>query len=196
MHPSCSSSEAFSARTSAGRTLRYPTSENIILLSSKGGRAGGDRAGVCPGAQISGEYGGHSALDADGWFATRDRGGLDVGGYLFIEGRADDTIIRGGENIAPAPEIEDVLLAHPGVREAAVIGVPDPEWGQRLVAVIVGDADPDDLRRWARTRLRSSKTPETIVFRSELPKTETGKLLRRVLQAELEAAPACSPGLV
>ncbi len=137
------------------------------------------------GTQISGEYGGHSALDGDGWFATRDQGRLDSDGYLFIEGRADDTIIRGGENIAPA-EIEDVLLTYPGVREAAVIGMPDPEWGQRLVAVIVGEADPDEIKQWARQRLRSSKTPEAIVFRHELPKTETGKVLRRVLQAQLE----------
>jgi acyl-CoA synthetase (AMP-forming)/AMP-acid ligase II len=137
------------------------------------------------GAQISGEYGGHSVLDADGWFPTRDSGRLDADGYLFIEGRADDTIIRGGENIAPA-EIEDVLLAHPRISEAAVIGVPDPEWGQRLVAVVVGDGDAEEIRQWVRQRLRSSKTPDTIIFRPELPKTETGKLLRRVLQAELE----------
>jgi len=137
------------------------------------------------GDQISGEYGGSSGLDADGWFATRDRGRLDSGGYLFIEGRADDTIIRGGENIAPA-EIEDVLLGYPGITEAAVIGVPDPEWGQRVVAVVVGAGDPEEIREWVRKRLRSSKTPETIVFRGELPKTETGKLLRRVLVAEAE----------
>jgi acyl-CoA synthetase (AMP-forming)/AMP-acid ligase II len=147
------------------------------------------------GDQISGEYGGHSVLDAEGWFPTRDRGWIDAEGYVFIEGRADDTIIRGGENIAPA-EIEDVLIAHPGVLEAAVMGVPDPEWGQRLVAVVVrdpaaGEADPESIRSWVRSRLRSSKTPEAIVFRAELPKTETGKLLRRVLQAELDpAAPA------
>jgi len=137
------------------------------------------------GDQISGEYGGGSGLDSGGWFATRDRGRLDSGGYLFIEGRADDTIIRGGENIAPA-EIEDVLLAYPGITEAAVIGVPDPEWGQRVVAVVVGEGDPEEIRRWVKERLRSSKTPEIIVFRWELPKTETGKLLRRVLQAEAE----------
>jgi acyl-CoA synthetase (AMP-forming)/AMP-acid ligase II len=157
------------------------------------------------GDQISGEYGGqnisnhgvsnhgvsnhgvsnHGAVDGDGWFATRDRGWLDADGYLFIEGRADDTIIRGGENIAPA-EIEDVLLAFPGITEAAVLGVPDPEWGQRLVAVVVGEGDPQEIRQWVRDRLRSSKTPEEIVFRAELPKTETGKLLRRVLQSELD----------
>jgi acyl-CoA synthetase (AMP-forming)/AMP-acid ligase II len=133
--------------------------------------------------------GGNSTLDADGWFATRDRGRLDADGYLFIEGRADDTIIRGGENIAPA-EIEDVLLAHPGIAEAAVVGVPDPEWGQRLVAVLVGDGDPAEIRQWVRDRLRSAKTPDTIVFRAELPKTDTGKLLRRTLLAELETTHA------
>jgi len=141
------------------------------------------------GEQISGEYGGRSALDADGWFPTRDRGRLDADGYLFIEGRADDTIIRGGENIAPA-EIEDVLVAHPGIVEAAVIGVPDPEWGQRIVAVVVGEGDPAEVRQWVKDRLRSSKTPDTIVFRAELPKTETGKLLRRTLLAELETTHA------
>lgn len=137
------------------------------------------------GEQISGEYGGKSSLDAGGWFATRDRGRLDADGYLFIEGRADDTIIRGGENIAPA-EIEDVLLAHPGIAEAAVLGVPDPEWGQRLVAVVVGEGEPEEIKRWVRERLRSSKTPDDIVFRAELPKTDTGKLLRRVLLAEMD----------
>ncbi|MEU9288613.1 AMP-binding protein [Streptomyces sp. NPDC048275] len=141
------------------------------------------------GEQISGEYGGRSALDAEGWFATRDRGRLDAEGYLFIEGRADDTIIRGGENIAPA-EIEDVLLAHPGVVEAAVVGLPDPEWGQRIVAIVVGAGDPAEIRQWVKDRLRSSKTPDAVVFRAELPKTETGKLLRRTLLAELETTHA------
>jgi acyl-CoA synthetase (AMP-forming)/AMP-acid ligase II len=141
------------------------------------------------GGQISGEYSGGSALDAEGWFATRDRGRMDADGYLFIEGRADDTIIRGGENIAPA-EIEDVLLAHPGIVEAAVIGLPDPEWGQRIVAVLVGSGDPAEIRQWVKDRLRSSKTPDAVVFRPELPRTDTGKLLRRTLLAELETAHA------
>ncbi len=155
----------------------------------KPARAGETGLVFVRGDQISGEYGGRSALDADGWFPTRDRGRLDADGYLFIEGRADDTIIRGGENIAPA-EIEDVLVAHPGIVEAAVIGVPDPEWGQRIVAVVVGEGDAAEVRQWVRDRLRSSKTPDTIVFRAELPKTETGKLLRRILLAELETTHA------
>jgi acyl-CoA synthetase (AMP-forming)/AMP-acid ligase II len=145
------------------------------------------------GEQISGEYSGGpgaaGAVDPDGWFATRDTGRLDADGYLFIEGRADDTIIRGGENIAPA-EIEDVLLAYPGITEAAVVGVPDPEWGQRLVAVVVGHGDEAEIRRWVRDRLRSSRTPDSIVFRAELPRTDTGKLLRRTLLAELETTHA------
>ncbi|MFE6861948.1 class I adenylate-forming enzyme family protein [Nocardia sp. NPDC057668] len=141
------------------------------------------------GEQISGEYGDRSVLDDRGWFPTRDLGRLDAEGYLFIEGRADDTIIRGGENIAPA-EIEDVLLEFPGISEAAVIGVPDPEWGQRLVAVVVGAGDPEQIRDWVKQRLRSSKTPDAIVFRPELPKTDTGKLLRRTLVAEMESSNA------
>ena len=130
------------------------------------------------------------ALDADGWFPTRDRGWVDGDGYLFIEGRADDTIIRGGENIAPA-EIEDVLLAHPSVHDAAVVGLPDEEWGQRIAAAVVLRADAvctdEELRAWARTKLRTSKTPDVIVFRPDLPHTETGKLLRRQVLADLEA---------
>ncbi|HEX3925629.1 MAG TPA: fatty acid--CoA ligase family protein [Streptosporangiaceae bacterium] len=161
------------------------------IRAGDGRPAGAGESGLVfvRGDQISGEYGGRSTLDPDGWFATRDTGRMDADGYLFIEGRADDTIIRGGENIAPA-EIEDVLLAHPGITEAAVVGVPDPEWGQRLVAVVVGDGDPAEIRQWVKDRLRSAKTPDAVVFRTELPKTETGKLLRRVLLAELETTHA------
>lgn len=140
------------------------------------------------GEQISGEYASGSLLDADGWFSTRDRGSVDEDGYLYIEGRADDTIIRGGENIAPA-EIEDVLLAMPAVAEACVVGVPDEEWGQRIAAAIVvrdgHELTVDDVRSEVRTTLRGSKTPEIVEFRDELPHTETGKLLRRIVQSEL-----------
>jgi acyl-CoA synthetase (AMP-forming)/AMP-acid ligase II len=141
------------------------------------------------GRQISGEYiETGSTLDADGWFRTKDRAWFDADGYLFVEGRMDDTIIRGGENIAPA-EIEDVLLDHPEVREAAVVGQPDEEWGERIVAFIVPTQwpapDAEQLRDWVRQRLRSSKTPDDIVYRDELPHTDTGKLLRRELISDL-----------
>lgn len=143
------------------------------------------------GDQVAGEYGGASTLDSDGWFSTRDRAWLDVDGYLFIEGRADDTIIRGGENISPA-EIEDLLVSHPQLADAVVVGLPDDEWGQRLAAVGVPrdggpPPDPDDLRQWVRERLRSSKTPESIDLWPELPRTETGKILRREVIARLMA---------
>lgn len=140
------------------------------------------------GEQIAGEYATGSVLDADGWFCTRDRVRIDADGYVFIEGRADDTIIRGGENIAPA-EIEDVLLEDPTVAEACVVGLPDEEWGQRIVAVVVprdgAEVDTEALREQVRTRLRGSKTPEEIVVRPELPHTDTGKLLRRVVAGDL-----------
>jgi len=141
------------------------------------------------GEQVAGEYATGSVLDSDGWFCTRDSGWVDAGGYLFIDGRDDDTIIRGGENIAPA-EIEQVLLAHLAVAEACVVGPPDDEWGQRIVAVVVlrdgASVTADELRDRVRAELRSSKTPEEIVFRSELPHTETGKLLRRIVLQQLE----------
>jgi len=146
------------------------------------------------GAQVSGRYTGiGSVLDEDGWFPTKDIAMLDEDGYLFISGRSDDTIIRGGENIAPA-ELEDVLIEHPEVREVAVVGVDDPQWGQAIVAVVVpaeGAApDPEQLRAYVRKSLRGSRTPDRVVFRDELPTNATGKLLRRELVEQLRAAPA------
>jgi len=142
------------------------------------------------GEQVSGEYAGINLLADDGWFCTRDQGSIDKDGYLFIEGRVDDTIIRGGENIAPA-EIEEVLLAQPGVAEACVVGLPDDEWGQRIVAVVVCCegfvVNSKDLQDAVRKVLRGSKTPEEIIVRDSLPHTETGKMLRRVVQSELLA---------
>jgi acyl-CoA synthetase (AMP-forming)/AMP-acid ligase II len=142
------------------------------------------------GAQVSAEYAGSGpAVDARGFFDTRDAGRIDAAGYLFVLGRVDDTIIRGGENIAPA-EIEDVLLRHPAVADAVVVGVPDPEWGHHLEAVVVpargATPDADDLRRHVRATLRGAKTPDRILFRDELPRTATGKVIRRAVVAELE----------
>jgi acyl-CoA synthetase (AMP-forming)/AMP-acid ligase II len=142
------------------------------------------------GEQVAGEYLGRNLLTDDGWFPTNDAGWLDAAGYLFIEGRLDDVIVRGGENISPG-EIEDVLRAHPGVGDVAVVGVPDDEWGERVAAVIAPSGPQpsvEDLRAWVQARLRSTKTPETWAFRSELPYNETGKLLRRVLKQDLASA--------
>ncbi|HTX97229.1 MAG TPA: long-chain fatty acid--CoA ligase [Mycobacterium sp.] len=146
------------------------------------------------GEQVSGRYTGvGSVLDDDGWFPTRDIAMLDEDGYLFIGGRSDDTIIRGGENIAPA-ELEEVLIEHSHVRDVAVVGVDDPEWGQAIVAVVVPvvgiDPDPEELREHVRKSLRGSRTPDRVVFRDELPTNATGKVLRREIVEELRATPA------
>jgi acyl-CoA synthetase (AMP-forming)/AMP-acid ligase II len=146
------------------------------------------------GDQVSGRYAEiGSVLDADGWFPTKDVASLDEDGYLFITGRADDTIIRGGENIAPA-ELEDVLVEHPDVHEVAVVGAEDPEWGQIIVAVVVPAAgitpDPDALREHVRKSLRGSRTPDRVVFREQLPTTPTGKVLRREIVESLKLATA------
>ncbi|MFD3309510.1 class I adenylate-forming enzyme family protein [Streptomyces sp. NPDC058694] len=143
------------------------------------------------GEQVSGEYAGQgSAVDERGFFHTRDRGLVDADGYLHIEGRADDTIIRGAENIAPA-EIEDVLLCHPDVLDAVVVGVPDEEWGQRIEAVVVlrdgVETDAGALRVHVRGTLRGSRTPDRITRWRELPRTPTGKLVRRDIVETLTA---------
>ena len=151
------------------------------------------------GEQVSGEYRDQgSVLDDAGWFPTRDRARTDSDGYVYLAGRADDTIIRGGENISPA-EIEEVLLAHPAVRDAVVVGVPDDEWGERMVAVVVpaagaGAAAREELRAHVRQRLRGSRTPDEVIFRAELPANPMGKILRRQLAAELTRAPSGSSG--
>ena len=140
------------------------------------------------GDQIAGEYRGRSALTSDGWFPTRDGGHLDDGGFLFVEGRLDDVIVRGGENLSPG-EIEDVLLMHPAVAEAGVTGIPSIEWGESVAAAVVlkdgRSATAADLRAWVRDHLRSARTPTMIDIRDELPMSDTGKLLRRILKREL-----------
>ena len=120
----------------------------------------------------------------DGWLHTGDLGRLDERGYLYIVDRKKDLIISGGENIYPR-EVEEVLYAHPGVREAAVIGVPDEVWGESVKAVVVpvGDLAPDELIAFCRTRLARYKCPKAVELRAELPRTPSGKVLKRELRA-------------
>lgn len=137
------------------------------------------------GEQISGEYVGKgSMLDDRGWFPTRDSGYIDDAGYLFVLGRNDDVIVRGGENMSPG-EIEDVLLTHPSIRDAAAFGIPSTEWGECVAVAIVAGVDPpapDEVREMVRSRLRTSRVPSHVVFVDELPYNDTGKLLRRELR--------------
>ena len=138
------------------------------------------------GAQVSGEYLGQGVrVGADGFFATRDGGHLDAAGYLHVAGRIDDVIVRGGENLSPG-EIEDVLTGHAAVADAAVVGLPDVEWGEVVAAAVAlapgcegDDALRAALRERVRTTLRGNRVPATIVFCDSLPYNETGKLLRR-----------------
>ncbi len=141
------------------------------------------------GEQVSGEYRGRSALDAEGWFPTRDAGYLDEEGYLFLSGRADDVIVRGGENISPG-EIEDVLASHPAIADSAAVGLPSVEWGEAVGVAIALRADhkqpsDEELKKLIRDRLRSSRVPEKIIFMEELPYNEMGKLLRREVKTLL-----------
>ncbi len=144
------------------------------------------------GEQVAGEYsedGSH--LDTDGWFYTRDSGHLDADGYLWVHGRNDDIIIRGGENMSPG-EIEDALLAHPAVVDAAAFGVPSREWGEEVAVCVVARSPApaaDELRELVRTRLRSSRVPALVEFVDALPYNDTGKLLRRELRSRYAAGP-------
>lgn len=126
---------------------------------------------------------------ADGWFATGDEATLDADGYIRIVGRLDDRIVRGGVNISPV-EVEQVLAAHPAVREVAVVGAPDPRLGQRVAAIIVGEPTSlADLREHCRAAgLAKLKWPELVVPVSELPRSPSGKVLRAELRHQLEGA--------
>jgi acyl-CoA synthetase (AMP-forming)/AMP-acid ligase II len=138
------------------------------------------------GDQVSGEYRERKALDADGWFPTRDAGYLDGEGYLFLGGRTDDVIVRGAENISPG-EIEDVLVAHPAIADAAAVAIPSAEWGEAVGIAIVAKPEmsapePAELRALIKDRLRSSRVPERILVLQALPYNEMGKLLRREIR--------------
>ena len=127
------------------------------------------------------------ALTADGWLRTGDKGYMDEEEYIYLAGRGDDMIIRAGENISPE-EVEDALYAHPKIEEAAVIGVPDPEWGQVPKAVVVlkkgEETTGEEIMEFCRQKLSSFKRPRYIAFADELPRTSTGKVLKRVLREQ------------
>ena len=178
-------------RPLAGATVRVVASDGTAAPVGVVGEI------VVAGPQVGGTYLDHpSAVDAAGWLRTRDLAYVDDGGYIFLVGRADDMIIRGGENISPL-EIEDVLRSHPAVRDAAVVGVPDEQWGQRVVAAVVTHEnvpfDEADVIAHVRARLGSHKCPERLVVFPQLPHTDTGKIIRRALVEPLREAVAEPP---
>jgi fatty-acyl-CoA synthase len=126
-------------------------------------------------------------MTSDGWLRTGDMGWMDEEGYIYLSGRADDMIIRGGENISPE-EVEEVLHSHPKIEEAAVIGVPDPEWGQEPRAVVVlkkGEkAASEEIIEYCRSKLAGFKRPRSVVFIETLPRSAMGKVLRKKLREQ------------
>jgi len=119
----------------------------------------------------------------DGWLRTGDAGYLDEDGFLYLTDRVKDMIITGGENVYPA-EVENVLFGHPLVREAAVFGAPDPDWGERVVAAVAlhGAVTAEELIAYCRQRLAHYKCPRVVEVVDELPRNPTGKVLRRQLR--------------
>jgi len=120
------------------------------------------------------------AFTADGWFRTGDLGDHDEAGYLRILGRAKELIITGGYNVYPR-EVEDVLCAHPAVTEAAVVGVPSPEWGETVVAHLVGTGDTEAVQAWAEAELAPFKRPRRYHWVESLPRNALGKLQKHLL---------------
>jgi O-succinylbenzoic acid--CoA ligase len=124
------------------------------------------------------------SLAADGWLHTGDLGRLDERGRVHVEGRLKELIVTGGENVAPL-EVEQALLAHPAVADAAVVGRPDAEWGEAVTAFVVlrEPAGEEELRAWCRDRLAPHKVPKTVELVDSLPRTPAGKLARSRLAA-------------
>jgi len=175
-------------RAAPGTAGRPPYGTVVRLLDERGGE-------VPPGATgrifvgnrmlFEGYTGGGSKDVVDGLMSTGDVGRFDEDGRLFVEGRDDEMIVSGGENVFPA-EVEETLQAHPDVAEAAVVGVPDEEWGQRLRAFVVprrgASLGVDEVKSHVRSRLARYKVPRDVVFLRELPRNHTGKVLKRELK--------------
>jgi len=184
---------------------RYGMTETLMLTSNPvdGERRAGTVGFPLPGVDVRlaedgeivvrgpGAFGGYQGLppgpyfDAEGYFRTGDIGRWD-GGYLRIVGRSKELIITGGYNVYPR-EVEDVLLAHPAVAEAAVVGLPSDEWGETVTAAVVvhGATEPADLIAWCRARLAPFKCPRVVRIVDSLPRNAMGKVARDELRAAL-----------
>jgi fatty-acyl-CoA synthase len=172
----------------AGRPLHGVT---LRILDDEGEQVPDGATGrIFAGSALTfeGYSGGRDKDRIDGLVATGDVGHLDEAGRLFIDGRDDDMIVSGGENVYPR-EVEEVLLGHPAVADAAVVGVPDERFGQALVAHVVareGGLPPEELREYLKGRLAAYKVPREVVVRDSLPRNETGKVVHRELGARAE----------
>jgi long-chain acyl-CoA synthetase len=128
----------------------------------------------------------------EGWFRSGDIGMIDEDGYLYIVDRLKDMIITGGENVYPR-EVEELLYTHSDVQECAVVGLPDPEYGERVTAIIVARQgkrpDAPGLKAFLKSRLTGFKIPKDYIFVAELPKNNAGKLLKREIRKRYSASP-------
>lgn len=172
-------------------SVGYPRSGvEVAVLTEDGTPAAVDEIGeiVCRGDVVMSGYWNNPTATAatlkDGWLHTGDMGSFDARGYLTLRDRSKDVVISGGSNIYPR-EVEEALLAHPDVVEAGVVGAPDPEWGEVVVAFIVGKVDPGVLDKHLLERIARFKRPKRYEFIDTLPKNSYGKVLKRELRERL-----------
>jgi len=163
---------------------------DVAVLAADGSPAAIDEIGeiVCRGDVVMSGYWKNADATAstlrDGWLHTGDMGSFDASGFLTLRDRSKDVVISGGSNIYPR-EVEEVLIEHPGVSEACVVGAPDPEWGEVVVAFIVGSASSAELDAYLLERIARFKRPKRYEFIDQIPKNSYGKVRKRNLRAQL-----------
>lgn len=162
----------------------------VAVFSKTGDRLGPDETGelfIKSNILFEGYTSGETKDEREGFMSIGDLGRLDEDGYLFVEGRTDDMVVVGGENVYPV-EIEEVIEGISGVKEAAVLGVADEEYGEVLAAFVVGDVYEDEVIKTCKEELASYKVPKRVTTLDELPRTSTGKVVKRHLIEDLDGA--------